>query len=119
MLEITVIYYPLLIKGLIHGISQDKNVWLPSFKLKGVKKGIAFGFDYSTSSNLLLKSPIFKSSWAVRIELSLRMESSTNTEGLCLRMPRTSGYLCLCGWEHAHGNSASANGEDGVKQFLC
>lgn len=79
MLEITVIYYPLHIKGLVHGILQGKNVWLPPFKLKGIKKRIALGFDYSTSSNLLLKSPILKSIWAVRIEFSPRMESSANT----------------------------------------
>ena len=48
-------------------------------KLKGIKKRIALGFDYSTSSNLLLKSPILKSIWAVRIEFSPRMESSANT----------------------------------------
>lgn len=56
-----VIYYPVLIKGFIHGVLQDKNVWLPSFKLKGIKKGIALGFDYSTFSNLSFEKSQFLS----------------------------------------------------------
>lgn len=55
MLEVTLqVYYPLYMKGLIHRILPDKNIQLPSFTLKGIKRGTALGFDYSTSSNLLL-----------------------------------------------------------------
>lgn len=43
MLAITVIYYPLHIKGLIHGLLQDENM-ITIFQAQGDEERNCFGF---------------------------------------------------------------------------